>query len=101
MVAPAFAADDAKSIAQHLNDQWIRRLRQEDADALTNCYTTDASLLPQGSPQPIKGTNNIHKFLSDMLTQKLEHIVLPIAEANMLDQNSLYQTGTWAADAGP
>jgi hypothetical protein len=27
-------------------------------------------------------------------------MVLPVAEANMIDLKSLYQAGTWAADAG-
>jgi uncharacterized protein (TIGR02246 family) len=97
---PAFAGDDAKTIAQRLDDQWIAAYNKNEADALTNLYTTDAVLLPQGSPQPIMRANNIHKFMSDMLKQKLEHMVLPVAEANMLDPKSLYQAGTWEADAG-
>jgi hypothetical protein len=35
-----------------------------------------------------------------MIKEKLENMVLPVTQANMIDPNSLYQAGTWAADAG-
>jgi hypothetical protein len=38
--------------------------------------------------------------MDQMLTEKLENMVLPVTQANMIDPNSLYQAGTWAADAG-
>ena len=100
LVAPAFADDDAKTIAQRLNDQWVAAYNKRDADALMNCYTNDAIVLPQGSAQPIKSANNIRKFVNDMLKARLAHIALPVGEANMLDPDSLYQTGTWEADTG-
>jgi uncharacterized protein (TIGR02246 family) len=100
VVAPAFAADDAKTIAQQLDDKWIEAYSKNDAAALTALYTVDAVLLPQGSAQPIIGASNIHKFMDEMIKQKLENMVLPVAQANMLDSKSLYQAGTWAADAG-
>ena len=98
VVAPAFA-DDAKTIAQRLDDKWIEAFNKKDAAALTSLYTADAVLLPQGSGQPIIGESNIRKFMDEMIKAKLDNMVLPVAEANMLDQKSLYQAGTWAADA--
>jgi len=99
VVAPAFA-DDPKTIAQRLDDKWIEAFNKKDAAALTALYTADAVLLPQGKDQPIIGTNNIRNFMDGMIKEKIENLVLPVAEANMLDQKSLYQVGTWAADAG-
>jgi hypothetical protein len=54
----------------------------------------------QGKDQPVVGANNIRKFMDEMIKEKLENMVLPVAEANMLDQKSLYQAGTCAADVG-
>jgi uncharacterized protein (TIGR02246 family) len=99
VVAPAFA-DDPKTIAQRLDDKWIEALSKKDAAALTALYTADAVLLPQGKDQPIIGANNIRNFMDGMIKEKIENMVLPVAEANMLDQKSLYQAGTWAADVG-
>ena len=99
VVAPAFA-DDPKTIAQRLDDKWIEAFNKKDAAALTALYTADAVLLPQGKDQPIIGTTNIRNFMDGMIKEKIENLVLPVAEANMLDQKSLYQVGTWAADAG-
>ena len=99
VVAPALA-DDAKTIAQRLDDKWIEAFNKKDAAALTALYTADAVLLPQGKDQPIIGANNIRNFMDEMIKEKLENMVLPVAEANMLDQKSLYQAGTWAADVG-
>lgn len=99
VVAPAFA-DDAKSIAQRLGDQWVAALNKKDAAALTALYTADAVLLPQGSDQPIIGTDNIRKFMDQMVTQKIDNMALPVAEANMIDPKHLYLAGTWSADAG-
>jgi uncharacterized protein (TIGR02246 family) len=99
VVAPAFA-DDPKTIAQRLDDKWIEAFNKKDAAALTALYTADAVLLPHGKDQPIIGANNIRNFMDGMIKEKLENLVLPVAEANMLDQKSLYQVGTWAADAG-
>jgi hypothetical protein len=56
--------------------------------------------LPQGVDQPIIGAVNIRKYMDQMVKEKLENMVLPVAEANMIDPKSLYQAGTWAADAG-
>ena len=99
VVAPALA-DDAKTIAQRLDDKWIEAFNKKDAAALTALYTANAVLLPQGKDQPIIGANNIRNFMDGMIKEKIENLVLPVAEANMLDQKSLYQVGTWAADAG-
>jgi uncharacterized protein (TIGR02246 family) len=99
VVAPALA-DDAKTIAQRLDDKWLDAFNKKDAAALTALYTADAVLLPQGKEQPIIGANNIRKFMDEMVSEKIENMVLPVAAANMLDQKSLYQVGTWAADAG-
>ena len=99
VVAPAFA-DDAKTIAQRLDDKWVEALNKKDAAALTALYTVDAVLLPQGVDQPILGTENIRKFMDQMINAKIENMVLPVAQANMIEPNSLYQAGTWSADAG-
>ena len=99
VVAPALA-DDPKTIAQRLDDKWLEAFNKKDAAALTALYTADAVLLPQGKDQPIIGANNIRNFMDEMIKDKLENMVLPVAEANMLDQKSLLQAGTWAADAG-
>jgi uncharacterized protein (TIGR02246 family) len=99
VVTPALA-DDAKTIAQRVDDQWIEAYNKKDAAALTALYTADAVLLPQGTDQPIIGENNIRKFYDEFVKQKLDNMTLPVVEANMLDQKSLYQGGTWAADVG-
>jgi uncharacterized protein (TIGR02246 family) len=85
VVAPAFA-DDPKTIAQRLDDKWIEAFNKKDAAALTALYTADAVLLPHGKDQPIIGANNIRNFMDGMIKEKLENLVLPVAEANMLDQ---------------
>src|SRR5262245_62967138 len=90
VVAPAFA-DDAKTIAQRLNDKWLEAFNKKDAAALTDLYTADAVLLPQGVDQPIIGTENIRKFMDQMTKDKLENMVLPVTQANMLSPSSLYQ----------
>jgi uncharacterized protein (TIGR02246 family) len=99
VVVPAFA-EDAKTIAQRLDDKWLEALNKKDAAALTALYTADAVLLPQGVDQPIIGTDNIRKFMDQMVKEKLEKMVLPVAQANMIDPNSLYIAGTWSADVG-
>src|ERR1700756_62941 len=99
VVAPALA-DDPKTIAQRLDDKWLEAFNKKDAAALTALYTADAVLLPQGIDHPIIGADNIHKFMDQMVKQKLENMVLPVKEANMIDPKSLYQAGTWTADAG-
>jgi uncharacterized protein (TIGR02246 family) len=98
LFAPAFA-DDAKTVAQRLDDKWLEAFNNKDAAALTALYTADAVLLPQGTDQPIIGADNIRKFMDQMVTQKLENMVLPVTQANMIDPKSLYQAGTWAADS--
>jgi uncharacterized protein (TIGR02246 family) len=75
VVAPAFA-DDAKTIAQRLDDKWLEAFNKKDAAALTALYTADAVLLPQGIDQPIIGTDNIRKFMDQMIKEKLENMVL-------------------------
>jgi uncharacterized protein (TIGR02246 family) len=99
LVAPALA-DDAKSIAQRLDDQWLAAFNKKDAAALTALYTADAVLLPQGADHPIIGTDNIRKFMDQMVAEKIDNMVLPLTEANMIDPKHLYQAGTWSADAG-
>jgi uncharacterized protein (TIGR02246 family) len=99
VIAPAFA-DDAKTIAQRLDDKWIEAFNKKDGAALTALYTADAVLLPQGVDQPIVGTENIRKFMDQMVKEKIENMVLPVAQATMIDPNSLYQAGSWTADAG-
>ena len=100
VVAPAFAADDAKTIAQRLNNDWIEAFTKNNAAGLTSLYTKDAVLAPPGSAQPIIGADNIRKFFDEMLKAKLTNIAIPITEANMLDSKSLYQVGPWTAEAG-
>lgn len=99
VVAPAFA-EEAKTIAQRLDDKWLEAFNKKDAASLTSLYTADAVLLPQGIAEPIVGANNIRKFMDEMIKQKIENMVLPVTDANMIDPKSLYQAGTWAADAG-
>ena len=100
VLAPAFAADDVKTIAQQADEKWINAYNTNDGAALTNLYTADAVLLPQGVPQPIIGAANIRHFVDAMLQQKLGNLMLPVVEARMLDPNTLYQAGTWSADVG-
>jgi uncharacterized protein (TIGR02246 family) len=103
VIAPASADDaktDAKTIAQRLDDKWLEAFNKKDAVALTDLYTADAVLLPQGTAEPIVGTEKIRQFMDQMVKEKLENMVLPVTHANMLDPKSLYSAGTWAADAG-
>ena len=65
VIAPAFAADDAKSIAERVIAKWGEIYNKGDAAAMTALYTSDAALLPQGSDQPIIGQANIRKFFDD------------------------------------
>jgi len=62
VLAPAFA-DDAKTIAQRLNDKWLEALNKKDAAALTALYTADAVLLPQGKDQPINGRISANSWI--------------------------------------
>ena len=64
--AMAFA-DDAKTIAQRLDDSWIAAYEKGDAAALTGLYTSNAALLPHGVPQPIVGTKGINDFMDAVL----------------------------------
>jgi uncharacterized protein (TIGR02246 family) len=98
-VVPALA-DDAKTIAQQIGDKWLEAYNKKDVAALTALYTADAVLMPQGVAQPIIGTDNIRKFWEEFVKQPLDNGALPITEANMLSPTSLYQVGTWSADAG-
>jgi uncharacterized protein (TIGR02246 family) len=100
VIAPGFAADDAKTIAQRLDDNWIEAYNKNDPAAIAALYTADAALLPQGTAQPIFGASNIRQYIDGMMKQKLDNMVLPVAEAKMLDSKTIYQVGTWAADAG-
>jgi uncharacterized protein (TIGR02246 family) len=100
VIAPGFAADDAKTIAQRLDDSWVAAYNKNDAAAITGLYTADAALLPQGTAQPIFGASNIREYIDGMMKQKLNNLVLPVAEAKMLDPKTIYQVGTWTADAG-
>jgi len=70
VVAPAFA-DDAKTVAQRLDDKWLEAFNKKDAAALSGLYTADAVLLPQGVDQPIIGIENIRKYLDQMVKEKL------------------------------
>jgi hypothetical protein len=57
-------------------------------------------LLPQGIAQPIIGASNIREYIDGMMKQKLDNLVLPVTEAKMVDAKTIYQVGTWTADAG-
>lgn len=98
-IAPAFA-EDAKTIAQRLDNKWLDAFNKKDAAALTDLYTADAVLLPQGTAEPIIGTEKIRRFMDQMVKENIENMVLPGTQANMLDPKSLYSAGTWAADSG-
>jgi hypothetical protein len=39
-------------------------------------------------------------YMDQMVKEKLKNMVLPVAQANMIDPKSFYQAGTWSADAG-
>jgi uncharacterized protein (TIGR02246 family) len=96
--SPAFAADDAKSIAEGVVAKWGEIYNKGDAAAMTALYTTDAALLPQGSDQPIVGQSDIRKFFDDWLKQRLENASIPVTEAKMIDQKTLWAAGTWSGD---
>lgn len=97
VVAPAFA-DDAMSISKQINDRWLEAYNKGDAAALAAIYSSDAVLLPQGSPQPIIGQANIRKFFDGWLQQKLDNGSIPITEAKMLDPNTILTAGTWSGE---
>jgi uncharacterized protein (TIGR02246 family) len=99
VATPAFAADDAKSVAQQLNNQWLEAYNKGDASALAALYTGGAVLLPQGHPTPITGRADIEKFFDGWMKQKLANASIPVAEAKMLDQKTLYAAGTWSGEA--
>lgn len=98
IATPAFAADDAKTIAERGAAKWVESYNKGDAAALTALYTTDAVLLPQGSDQPIVGAAAIRKFFDDWLKQRLSNGSIPVSEAKMIDQNHLWAAGTWSGD---
>ena len=98
VIAPSFAADDAKSIAERAFAKWEEMYNKGDAAAMTALYTSDAALLPQGSDQPIIGQANIRKFFDDWLKHRLENVSIPVVEAKMIDQKTLWAAGTWAGD---
>ncbi len=96
IVAPAFAAEDAKTIARQMNDKWLESYNKEDAAGLAGNYTSDAALMPQGSPQPIIGQANIRKYFEDTVKEHVENLSLPVTDAKMLDQKTLFAAGTWS-----
>jgi uncharacterized protein (TIGR02246 family) len=100
LVGSPAKADDAKTIAQRLDDSWIAAYNKDDAAGVAALYASDAALLPQGTAQPIIGASKIREFLDGFMKQKVSNLVLPVTEARMLDAKTIWQVGTWSADAG-
>jgi uncharacterized protein (TIGR02246 family) len=98
VAGPAFA-QDAKSIAEQGNQKWIQAYAAGDAAALTALYAKDAVLLPQGVAEPMTGEANIRKFYEDSVKQRLTNVFLPVTEAKMIGADTMFDLGTWAADA--
>ena len=82
-------ADDAKTIAQRVDDSWIAAYNKDDAAGVAALYASDAALLPQGTAQPIIGASKIREFLDGFMKQKVSNLVLPVTEARMLDARDL------------
>jgi ketosteroid isomerase-like protein len=70
VVAPAFAGDDAKTIAQQLDDKWIEGYSKNDAAALTALYTADAVLLPHSSEDGDPDGQNEHSLPAHARTRR-------------------------------
>jgi uncharacterized protein (TIGR02246 family) len=98
VIAPSFAADDAKSIAERVIAKWGEIYNKGDAAAMTALYTGDAVLMPQGSDQPSIGQASIRKFFDEWLKQRLVNVSIPVVEAKMIDQKTIWAAGTWAGD---
>jgi uncharacterized protein (TIGR02246 family) len=98
VAGPAFA-QDAKSIAEQGNQKWIQAYAAGDAAALATLYTKDAVLLPQGVAKPLIGEANIRKFYEDSVKQRLTNVSLPVTEAKMVGTDTMFDLGTWTADA--
>jgi uncharacterized protein (TIGR02246 family) len=79
-------ADDAKTIAQRLDDSWIAAYNKDDAAGVAALYASDAALLPQGTAQPIIGASKIREFLDGFMKQKVSNLVLPVTEARWREQ---------------
>jgi uncharacterized protein (TIGR02246 family) len=97
VAAPAFA-EDAVSLSQQMNEQWRAAYNKGDAAALAAMYTDDAVMMPQGVAQPIVGREGIRKFLDGWLKQRLDNGALPVTEAKMLDDKTLFTAGAWSGE---
>jgi hypothetical protein len=67
-------ADDAKTIAQRLDDSWIAAYNKDDAAGVAALYASDAALLPQGTAQPVIGASKIREFLDGFMKQKVSNL---------------------------
>jgi ketosteroid isomerase-like protein/quercetin dioxygenase-like cupin family protein len=99
-IATPALADDAKTIAEQHVTLWGDAYNKGDAAALTALYTADATVLPQGSAQPIIGSANIRKFFDGWLKERLTNAAIPITDAKMIDAKTLWSAGTWSGDQG-
>jgi uncharacterized protein (TIGR02246 family) len=91
-------AEDAKSIAAQGNQKWIHAYDSGDAAALTALYAKDATLLPQGVAQPLNGESSIRKFFDEAVKQRVINMTLPVTDAKMVGQDTLFDAGTWTAE---
>jgi uncharacterized protein (TIGR02246 family) len=94
---PAYA-EDARSIAERGNQQWLQAYNAGDAEALTRLYSKDAVLLPQGVTEPLVGETSIRKFYEGAVKKRIANTSLPVTEARMISPDTLFDTGAWTAD---
>jgi uncharacterized protein (TIGR02246 family) len=100
VVTPAFAADDAMTVAKRINDQWIAAYNNGDAAGMAKLYTSDAIFLPPEAQTPIKGTQGIENYYQEMIKAKLTNMAIPVTDAQMIDAKSVFAAGTWSSDMG-
>jgi uncharacterized protein (TIGR02246 family) len=98
LAAPAFA-QDAKAIAEMMDQKWLQAYNAGDAAAYTALYTKDAALLPSGVAQPLIGESSIRKFYDEFVKQRAPNLSNIVTEAKMLTPDSLFMAGTYALDA--
>jgi ketosteroid isomerase-like protein/mannose-6-phosphate isomerase-like protein (cupin superfamily) len=91
-------AQDPKSIIEQGLAQWIAAYNKGDAAALTAQYTSDATLMPQGSPKLIVGSAAIRSYFDGSLKEPLSKLSIPLGDAKLIDAKTIWAAGTWSAE---
>ena len=88
------AANDFAAEMESENARWLAVYKSQDAQAFGPMYTSDAIILPQGSP-PIQGRTAIIQFWFEMFKKRFRKPTLEIINLRK-EGNLAYQTCRWS-----